>query len=298
MNSQNTGTLRSSKDFWFACVDIEVLCDKELSQSAKFIFAILCIFATTNNRGVWPSNDTVAKIAGVSVRTVIRAYNELEARGAIARSERYDEKDGGQASSYTTIVGHNAPCYNDGVSSMTYPPDTGDIPPMTPMTYKEYHMKDTKDSLTGEAPLPGQPEPEIPDSPEESYSPSDAPDIMRPTAELFLHKTGRKTLTEADISALRELSAHQYPSRVQKEIDRACERFRRKGKSPGTLTLSYIAGALRNQPTLGRKSRAKTKPDPMNLTQAEIDAKQEKLTEEESLRELERLEAEMREEGC
>ncbi len=128
MNNQDAGTLRASKDFWFACVDMAVLCDKMLSQSAKFIFSILCMFATTNNRGVWPSNNTVAEIAGVSERTVAQVYKELEDRGVIARSERFDEKDGGQTSSYTTIVGHNAPCYNDRVSSMTSPHDTQRIP--------------------------------------------------------------------------------------------------------------------------------------------------------------------------
>ena len=121
---------------------------------------------------------------------------------------------------------------------------------------------------------------------------------MRPTAEYFLLKTGRKTLAEAEISSLRELSAHQYPSRVQKEIDRACERFRRKGNSLDSLTLSYIASSLRNQPTRGRKGRAKPKPDGMSLTQAEIDATREEQSDEELARDLERLRAEIREEGC
>ena len=271
--------MNNEAEFWFARVDIDVARDKELSITAKFIFTVLCTFADRETRGCWPSNETVAEAAGVSVRTLMRAYKELEARGVISRETRF--KNGQQTSSYTLIVGHNAPCYGGdtddgaGVSSMTYRTRTNE--------------QDIKDSLTREATLPNQPEPEIP---------KDIPDIMRPTAEYFLLKTGRKSLTEADISSLRELSAHQYPSRVQKEIDRACERFRRKGNSLETLTLSYIAGSLRNQPTLGRKSRAKSKPDGMSLTQAEIDATREEQTYEELARDLEQLKAEMREEAC
>ena len=295
MNNQETGTLRPSKDFWWACVDVAVLCDKTLSQSAKFIFSILCIFATTNNRGVWPSNETVADIAGVSVATVKRAYKELEARGVIARLERFDEKDGGQTSSYTRIVGYNAPCYDEGGSPMTYPPFTNELPPSSPMSHKEYHMNN-KDSFTRGADLPTSEK--LPTAPAESFSPEDAPEIMRSTAEYLLLKTGRKTLTENEISALQELSANQYPSRVQKEINRACERFRRNGNDLGTLTFCYIAGALRSQPTLKRKSRKRSEPDGMSLTQAEIDATRTEQTEEELDNELAELKAEMLEEGC
>lgn len=303
MNNQETGTLRASKDFWFACVDMAVLCDKTLTQTARFVFAILCSFAGMDNRGVWPKNETVADVTGLSIRTVIRAYNELECKGIIARSDRF--KDGRQTSSYTRIVGHNAPCYSVGVSDMTGRDDTHDIHGYdTHDIQNEIQNNDIKDSLTREANLPASeelpipPEQESPIRQEDSFSPEDVPEIMRSTAEYLLFKTGRKTLTESEISALRELSAHQYPSRVQKEIDRACERFRRKGNSLETLTFCYIAGALRNQPSLKKKTREKSKPNPYALTQAEIDATRPEMTEEELDREFEQLRAEMLEEGC
>ena len=183
--------MNKDADFWFARVDIDVARDKELSITARFIFTVLCTFADKEKRGCWPSNETVAEAAGVSERTLLRAYKELEARGVIARESRF--KNGQQTSSYTHIVGHNAPCYGGvidggaGVSSMT--------------DRTRINEQDIKDSLTREAPLPCQPEPEQP-SPE---IPEDIPDIMRPTAEYFLLKTGRKTLAEAEISTLREL---------------------------------------------------------------------------------------------
>lgn len=278
--------MSNETDYWFARVDIDVAKDKELSITAKFIFTILCIFADKDKRGCWPSNETVADTAGVSESTLLRAYRELEARGVIARKSRF--KNGQQTSSYTLIVGHNASCYGGviddgaGVSSMTDRTRTNE--------------QDIKDSLTRGADLPEREE--IPEAPAESFSPEDAPEIMRSTAEYLLLKTGRKTLTENEISALQELSANQYPSRVQKEIDRACERFRRNGNKLETLTFCYIAGALRNQPSLKRKSRKKSEPDGMSLTQAEIDATRTEQTEEELNKSLAELEAEMLEEGC
>lgn len=295
MNNQETGTLRADEDFWFACVDIQVLWDKTLSQSARFIFAILCTFAGTDNRGLWPKNETVADVAGVSVATVKRAYKELEGRGAIARSDRFDS--GRQTSSYTRIVGHNAQCYKGGGSPVSHRQLTDELHGgFTSEPQNENQNNDIKDSLTRGADLPTCEE--TPESPAESFSPEDAPEIMRSTAEYLLLKTGRKTLTEKEISALRELSASQYPSRVQKEIDRACKRFQRNGNDLGTLTFCYIAGSLRSQPSLKKKTRRKSEPDGMSLTQAEIDATRTEQTEEELNKSLSELEAEMEAEGC
>ena len=107
MSEQAVRTPNDEQDFWFAKVDADVVRDKELSLTARLIFTVLCTFADKDKRGCWPSNDKVAEAAGVSKSTVIRACKELEARGVIARSDRF--KEGGQISSYTHIVGHNAP---------------------------------------------------------------------------------------------------------------------------------------------------------------------------------------------
>lgn len=83
---------------------------------------------------------------------------------------------------------------------------------------------------------------------------------MKTTAEFFLRKTGRQGLMWPEISALRKLAATQYPIRVQKEICTAVNRFLKRGQSLRTLTFGYIASSLENQPTWGRKLRAKPKP--------------------------------------
>lgn len=253
-----TEELRSRKDWWFACVDIDVIRDKTLSQSAKFVFTVLCTFVTVNNRGCWPSNDAVAEAAGVSVPTVKRAYAELEARGIIERSARYNQGEG-QTSSYTKIIGHNAECY-DGQdtpgSPMNTPQLTDELPPGSPVSYKGNQENNIYYSNEG-SPLPDYvPRP----LPGDIYSSDDAPDIMKPTAELLLLKTGRKNLAWEEILALRELSASQMPARVQKEIERACERFQRQGKPLSSLRFEYIASALRNQPTRGKRKPKTSKP--------------------------------------
>ena len=91
------------------------------------------------------------------------------------------------------------------------------------------------------------------------YSIDYAPDIMRPTAEYFLLKTGRKGLRWKEVSVLRKLSATQYPTRVNKEIERACERFKKRNQSLLCLTLMYIWAALKNQPTWGSKAKQKAR---------------------------------------
>ena len=102
MNSQTITGLRSSKDNWFTCVDIEVLSDGTLSLEAKLVFTILCMIAGFGYRSCEPSDEEVADLAGVSVRTLYRAYYELENRGVISRNEWT-----------VSLIGHNAPCYSE-----------------------------------------------------------------------------------------------------------------------------------------------------------------------------------------
>ena len=266
--------VNDNRNFWFVKVDADVIRDKELSVTARLVFTVLCTFADKDNRGCWPSNDKVAEAAGVSKSTVIRACKELEARGVIARSDRFEK--GGQISSYTHIVGHNAPCY-DGVAPMTPPSSTDDTPPVAPMTHRT-RINEQDISLTREAQLPDEPilvfengqpvenpESPKPNNPEEVCSPDDAPDVMKATAELLLFKTGRKALTWDEVSALRELSATQIPARVQKEIDTAVKRFLKRGQPLSQLTFCYIAGSLSHQPTRGKKHKPKApaKPSPV-----------------------------------
>ncbi|MBR0150237.1 MAG: helix-turn-helix domain-containing protein [Synergistaceae bacterium] len=295
-------------EYWFAPVDITVLTDKTLSPIDKAVYGVLCVHADKKTRECWPKVSTIAEEAGCSPRAVHNSLKVLEERGIIQHTQRFAQHR--QISSRYQLIGYKAECYRD-IPCTTCKGSVHDV-----QTENESHLNENhKDSLTGgsdspvyaelpnepqndtQGDIPSQPEQEkTPIKPEDIYTPKDAPEAMRSTAEYFTLKTGRKTLTEAEIFALREMNATQYPTRVQKEIDRACELFTRRGQFLDTLTLEYIAASLRNQPTRGHNAKskqAKRKHDPNALTQAEIDAGQITYTRED----LERAKALMRERG-
>lgn len=304
MNTQN-----ASNNFWFAQVDVAVSTDKTLSPIDKAVYGVLCAHADKNRRECWPKISTIAEEAGCSVCSVHNSLNVLEKRGIIKHTQRFANHK--KISSRYELIGHKAECYRAMICT-TCTTDMQDV-----QIVNENHLNDIKDSLTGEnspsaelltEELPNTPEQESPITPEQenlpvkaedSYSLDDVPEAMRSTAEFFLLKTGRKSLTEKDLNALCEMNGHQYPIRVQKEISTACERFIRKGRSLDTLTLEYIASSLRNQPTRGRQAKAnqaKRKPDPLALTQAEINSAQPAppKTDAEALARLERAKALLR----
>ena len=301
MSEQDFEVQRSASDFWFACVDICVIRDSSLSLTARAVYSIICSYASTGNRTCWPTVKTLAKDAGVSSITIQRALKELADRGVIVRRERFEGQR--QISSKIFIVGFHAECYSEeeGVSPVKGEGITHEGAGVSPVIYRTIPMNDIKDSLTGEAKLPNPTEqkisPENPQpsslNPKEVCTPDDAPDILKQTAEYLLFKTGRKGLTWDEISDSRTLSANHTPARIQKEIDTACDRFRRKGRALWTLTFGYILGALQNQQSRGKRKGKNTKPDTTmtGITQADIDSREKDLTPEE----IERIEADLRE---
>lgn len=257
MNRENT------KGYWFACVDREVAVDPTLSPIDKAVFAVLCAHADNDSRECYLKVATIAYEAGCSERSVQNSLKKLEELGIIERKARFENNK--QLSSLYRIIGYKAPCYATQGDAPS-PIGAGDaLGGCTTCTQNENHFNDIKDSLTREAPLPDEPilvfedgqpvDSPKPDNPKEVYPPDDAPEIMKSTAELFLHKTGRQGLTWDEISALRELSATQFPSRVQKEIDTAVKRFLKRGQPLSQLTFGYIAGSLSHQPTRGKRRK-------------------------------------------
>ena len=78
------------------------------------------------------------------------------------------------------------------------------------------------------------------------------PNDMLDTARYFLYRTGRepRSINEKEIQAMKEVFVNHYPARIQKEIDVACRRFVKNGKSLKVLFFGYIAAALRKQQSL------------------------------------------------
>lgn len=234
----------------YSMIDNVVLIDQSLSPIDKVVYCVLCVHAGIKSKECILKVKTIAREANCSERSVQNSLKTLEERGIIERAERF--KEGTQLSSSYQIISREACCYTG--SNTCTPPRTKcarGVQETTPHINEKY-LNDI-DSLTREAQLPDE---ELkPDNPEEIFTPDDAPEIMKPTAELFLYKTGRKKLTWEEISALRELSASQVPARVQKEIYTAVKRFIKRGQSLSELTFGYISGSLAHQPTRSRKRK-------------------------------------------
>lgn len=283
MSSNDMEFQRSSSDFWFACIDIKVLTDRELSPIDKTVYAILCVHINIQNRKCNLKIKTIADEAGCSVRSVQNSIAALIERGIIQRTERFYE--GKQVSSNYRVIGHNASCYVDEPEealSVSVPehealdvegcstcvPRTKCTGRVQDHTDNDNSLNDINNTLKRGKPRENIDKPEnlkpvdkVQNLPAKLYPASEAPEAMRPTAEYLLLKTGREGLTWEEISALRTLNASHYPSRVQKEIDIATERFKRLKKPLHSLTFCYIAGALQHQHTRSpiKKNPAKNK---------------------------------------
>jgi hypothetical protein len=78
-------------------------------------------------------------------------------------------------------------------------------------------------------------------------APDEVPPAMRETVDYFLLKTGRSGIEPEELSALIALEKIHTPTRVNKEISKAVERFRRKGTPLSALTLVYVYKSLQYQ---------------------------------------------------
>ena len=79
------------------------------------------------------------------------------------------------------------------------------------------------------------------------YDLSGVPDILHPTAILYLSQTGRTELTEKDRGILCELLEKHTPTRINREILDKLKLFKELGRTPRQMTLSYIYVILKDQ---------------------------------------------------
>ena len=109
----------------------------------------------------------------------------------------------------------------------------------------------------GETSLEAQPteDPNPSTKAERVYDLSGIPDIMLPTAQYWLMKTGRALLTDDEKALLSEMANTQYPTRVQKEIDTAIERFLATNRKPTQMSFNYIAKCLDHQPSYSAEKK-------------------------------------------
>lgn len=232
--------------FPFARVDIPVIMDSDLSTYEKMVYVALCTFASRAN-SCFPSVKTLAKAASCSARQVRRCLEGLEKRGLIRIHERMTEK--GQSSNIYDILGAQG-------MTESQPPMTGShTPPDSESPRTIFSELDTTSLSEKEEPpsdeaLPSQENAEFVDIDE-------VPQVMRPTVEYFLLKTGRKGITPGELSAVKTLEKIHVPARVNQEIGKAVSRYEKKKRPLHTLTLEYIYESLKYQ-TSGWNGKSKT----------------------------------------
>lgn len=79
------------REDWLGSVTGDVAYDPAISPAAKAVYLVLAMTRNTKDDTCFPSNATIAGYTGLSVRTCIRAMNELVAHGVVKRIPRFVE---------------------------------------------------------------------------------------------------------------------------------------------------------------------------------------------------------------
>ncbi len=266
MDSQNS-VLIDRRRSWETRSSMDIINrpKEELGVYEKMVYVVLCGYADRSG-SAFPTVATIACGASCSTRQVFRALKILEKCGLLVRTPRYVEGKGQVGNLYALYGPEHYRSVNEIVpadretqgydcDSQTRPADVMDshapydCGSQLYIRSIEQPQKNIKDTPTGAAPAETAPEDSDQGTDGELLPVSEAPSAMRSTAEYLLLKTGRKGLDEEELSALRTLDAHHYPARVQREIDKAVERYGRLGRPLRTLSFGYILSALQHQPS-------------------------------------------------
>ena len=236
--------INDQRDFWFVIVDLCIWQDERLSTLEKAVYTALCTFASVEGRTCWPSTSAIAKRASCSDRSVNRALEILEEHGYLKITRRF--KDNARIPSAYSIIGHKATGGCDTVSQGVTTESRKEQEPSEP---------DLKDTLSEGAE----------DAPDERETlPLDEefikkiPAAMKETVEFLLLKTGRKGLLAEELAPVMALEKTHMPSRIQREITKAAERFNRQGKPLSSLSFIYIYDSLKYQKS-SKSARAQPK---------------------------------------
>lgn len=281
---EETINLADDRLFWFCQVDIEVLRDPELSPTDKAVYAIICSFASVADRSGRPSIGTIADATNCSKNTARSAIKNLVSRGVLVREERYC--DGRQTSCLYKIIGVNA--YRSSKSEggrVQILKGEGSKNDRQELEPKEL---DLKDPLSEGADAPDGQNPLSPDEetflvheeplsaddtallvneeplPENDAALKKIPSAMHETVEFMLLKTGRSGLLPEEIGPIMALEKIHLPSRIQREISRAADRFKSKDKPLSSLTFVYIYDSLKYQQS---KKTGKAEPKPPEMSE-------------------------------
>ncbi|MEK0452792.1 MAG: hypothetical protein AGIKBDMD_00735 [Synergistaceae bacterium] len=236
--------INDQRDFWFVIVDLCVWQDERLSTLEKAVYTALCTFASVEGRTCWPSTSAIARRASCSDRSVNRALETLEEHGYLKITRRF--KDNARIPSAYSIIGHKATGGCDTVSQGVTTESRKEQEPSEP---------DLKDTLSeGAEDAPDERE----TLPLEEEFIKKIPAAMKETVEFLLLKTGRKGLLPEELAPVMALEKIHMPSRIQREITKAAERFNRQGKPLSSLSFVYIYDSLKYQKS-SKSARAQPK---------------------------------------
>jgi len=236
--------INDQRDFWFVIVDLCVWQDERLSTVEKAVYTALCTFASIEGRTCWPSTSAIARRASCSDRSVNRALETLEEHGYLKITRRF--KDNARIPSAYSIIGHKATGGCDTVSQGVTTESRKELEPTEP---------DLKDTLSeGAEAAPDEQE----TLPLEEEFIKKIPAAMKETVEFLLLKTGRKGLLAEELAHVMALEKIHMPSRIQREITKAAERFLKQGKPLSSLSFVYIYDSLKYQKS-SKSARAQPK---------------------------------------
>lgn len=122
-------TVKVGRRFAFVILP-EWLLREDVSHLAIRVYALIAQHARDGQ--AWPSRNRLAKLAGCSVRSIVRAVDDLERVGAITRQQRTGEHGEHRSNLYTihelpALAVHRggAPVSRGGDTGGTGPRDTG-----------------------------------------------------------------------------------------------------------------------------------------------------------------------------
>lgn len=250
--------INDQRDFWFVIVDLCVWEDERLSTLEKAVYTALCTFASVEGRTCWPSTSAIARRASCSDRSVNRALETLEEYGYLKITRRF--KDNARIPSAYSIIGHKAAGGCDTVSQGVTTECRKELEPTEP------DLKDTLSEGAEVAPdeqISGSVDDKTVLPNEEAVFINDEdlkkiPAAMKETVEFLLLKTGRKGLLAEELAPVMALEKIHMPSRIQREITKAAERFNRQGKPLSSLSFVYIYDSLKYQKS-SKSARAQPK---------------------------------------
>lgn len=105
---------------------------RQASPTALKVYVALALRANHETGECWPSHALIAEDTGVSVRTVIRALNELVTIGAVERTHRKGETGDQTSNLYRLPFAVNRRAHPP-MTDLSPPHDNGDTTPVTRM---------------------------------------------------------------------------------------------------------------------------------------------------------------------